>query len=977
LVEGALLNIREQNGAPGAACGLAVVGIGASAGGLKALEALLHVLPHDMGMAFVVIQHLSPTHPSLLEEILGRCTAMPVKQVADGTPLRPDHVFVIPPGHDLVLEGETLHLVEKVVEGGKHLSVDRFFSSLASARHALAIGIVLSGSGEDGTLGCEAIVQAGGYTLAQLPAEAQYGSMPASVIAGGHASATAPVSEMPHLLQAHRAGFESAPSGSFQAIIEALHEATGHDFTHYKQSTIERRIERRMAVQRINEQASYLQYLKDTPAEVPLLFDELLINVTGFFRDPEAFDALKNLVLKPLLEHKPDGYVFRAWVAGCASGEEAYSLGVLLLELRTELSNTFDIQLYATDLDTDAIRTARAGLYPAATARQMSTARLQAWFNREDSGYRVRSELRKLVVFAVHNVATDPPFTRLDLLCCRNLLIYLGPRLQQQVIPAFHYALKPKGVLFLSPSESIGPHGTLFSAVDRRWKLYEAIKAPRTLSTSANSARGWSPDYIPKNPDPSLKRAQPVSLEDLTSRLLLTDYVPTSVITDLRGNILYVHGDTGPYLRPAPGQATLNVIEMARQGLQNDLRAALNTAASGSSNTPVRRQANLSKGAKLRSLCVCVRRLPGTAPTMPLLLVSFEPLMVDRLPAVSGEQVPAATIEQVAELERALAHTRETLQATIDELQLSNEEYGSTNEELQSANEELQSTNEELETSREELQSVNEELITVNAELQAKVEQLFFMQNDMKNLLDSVNIGAIFLDMQLAIRRFTREATHIYRLIERDLGRSLADITSHLVNTDLIGPAQKVIDTLVAHECEVHTTHGQCFLARIMPYRTLDNVIEGVVLTFHDITSRLASEHSVQAARSLAEAVINTVREPLLVLDPNLCVVSASQSYYEIFNTSQAHTLDRPLLELGCGEWNIPALKEQLRTILTQDTSFTGLCLEQQFATVGLVQVSLAGRRVVGDGLRPDLILLTMQIDRRSLRGRNEESPPA
>ncbi|MFF7709423.1 chemotaxis protein CheB [Pseudomonas sp. NPDC007930] len=945
-----------------------VVGIGASAGGLKALEQLLGALPAHTGLAFVVVQHLSPSHTSLLAEILGRCTPMPVLEVEHGLTLAPNQVYVTVPGHDLLLRGNRLELAP-----GSHTPIDAFFASLASERAASAMGVVLSGSGADGTLGCQAIAQAGGFTLAQAPEEAEYSSMPHSVIEAGHATAICRLNEMPEALVAATTQAAPVSADTFDAILQILHDATGHDFNYYKKSTIARRIERRMVMQRMVEQGEYVQYLRDHPAEVPELFNELLINVTGFFRDPDAFEALKNHVLRPLLEDKPRGYVFRAWVTGCASGEEAYSLAIVLLELRSELQGAFDIQLYATDLDAEAIRTARAGMYPLSAEAQIPPRRLKTWFTREEQGYRVRSQLRKLVVFAVHNVVADPPFTRLDLLCCRNLLIYLGPRLQQRLIPVFHYALKPQGALFLSPSESVGHHGALFTPLDRRWKLYAAVKAARPAAPTAESARGWAPERLNRAPEAPLKMARTASLEDLTRRMLLQDFVPTSVATDLRGNILYVHGDTGDYLRPAPGQATLNVIDMARDGLQADLRAALHTAASGSGAEVIRREVQLP-GPPPRGLSLSVRPLAGSGDDEAIMLVCFEPLLA----ADAAQPSPgAAPVDagQVAALERALAHTRENLQASIDELQMSNEEFCSTNEELQSANEELQSTNEELETSREELQSVNEELITVNAELQAKVEQLFNMQNDMKNLLDSINIGAIFLDTHLCIRRFTREAVSIYRLINTDIGRALGDITSHLADTDLMVPAQAVLDTLIPFECEVSTGNGQWFMARIMPYRTLDNVIEGVVLTFHDITSRVQTERSVQASRALAEAVVNTVREPLLVLDHNLVVVSASQSYCDVFRTTLGRTVARPLFELGGGEWNLEPLKARLATIVCKDTSFTDFSVTLNFPETGRLDIRLDARRVEGDDSRPHLILLAMQINRHSRRGHDEEAP--
>ncbi|WP_258196856.1 chemotaxis protein CheB [Pseudomonas japonica] len=949
-----------------------VVGIGASAGGLKALEHLLHALPADSGKAFVVIQHLSPQRPTLLAELIGRHTTMPVLEARPSVMVRPNHVYVIPPGHDLVLEDGRLQYLPRR-QNGEATAVDTFFCSLARERGADAVGIVLSGSGHDGLQGCHAILEAGGFTLAQAPDEAEYPSMPASVIAAGHASSISPVAEMPERLL-RGPSQPNAVISALDSIIKTIRATTGHDFGHYKKSTIARRIERRMSVHRIGDQRAYATYLQANPGEVPLLFSEMLINVTQFFRDPEAFDALKQNILLPMLQNQPQGYVFRAWVAGCATGEEAYSLAIILQELRDELRGRFDIQVYATDLDGHAIQVARAGLYPAAMANQLTPARLTQWFTETEGGYQVRGALRKLIVFAEHNLVSHPPFTRLDLLCCRNLMIYLGAHLQRQLIPMFHYALKPHGVLMLSPSESIGHHAELFTAVDRRWKIYTVVKTLHTSVLKSETPSSRVPDQMKKGFDQTPRINRISSVENLTRRMLVNDYVPASVATDLRGNVVYVHGDTSDFLRPAPGRATLNVVDMARDGLRADLRAAVQAAAASTDGAPVRRQVR-APGNDVPGVALSVRLLPATLDDERLLLISFEPLPSE---AVEVNTTPSALSDseanQVILLEQALAHTREHLQATIDELQISNEEFCSTNEELQSANEELQSTNEELETSREELQSVNEELITVNAELQAKVEQLVDMQNDMKNLLDSIRVGTIFLDTQLRIRRFTRDAVTIYRLIAGDVGRPLGDITSQLLNTDLTGPARNVLETLIPFECEVNTRLGHWFLARIMPYRTLDNVIEGVVMTFHDITSRVTVERSVQAARAMAEAIIDTVKAPLLVLNDDLTVVSVSQSYLEAFGVRGDQTVNRALGELSDGVWQVDNLIDALRAISGNDSVLTDFCINVCLPATGRLEVRLDARRVPGDNTRPNLILVTMQISRPSLRGHHEEA---
>ena len=938
----------------------AIVALGASAGGLEALERLLRLMPADSGLSFLVIQHLDPARPSLLSEILGRATAMPVMQAAHGTTVQPNAVYVIPPNHDLTLAGRRLVVRPWKMPRDHHLPIDTCFTSLGEQLKRRAVGVVLSGTGADATLGCRAILDHGGRTLVQLPNEAAYDGMPTHVIQAGNASQVLTLEQMPAALMGELPGQDTGDA--LQQILLHLRQATGHDFTQYKKSTIARRIERRMQVQQITDQADYLKVLLGSPDESRLLFNELLINVTQFFRDPEAFEVMKVQILEPMLASKARDDVFRLWVAGCASGEEAYSVAILLHELLHVHSLALKVQFFATDLDADAITLARAGLYPASIATDVGSERLKRYFSPEEGGYRVKKEIREMIVFAVQNVIKDPPFTRLDLLCCRNLMIYLGQALQNRLIPTFHYALKASGVLFLSPSESIGGHATLFSPLHRKWKFYRAIKGAAPKTMPLDSSLSWVPERISKLPEHPAKMTKDTNLAELTRRALLQEFGPASVVTDLAGTIQYIHGDTGRYLRPAPGQASLNVVDMAREGLQLELRNAVHRAA-GSTETIVTPPLSVVSDDAVRQVRLSVRRMADTPAGERLLLVTFqEQAHPNAAPlATPGKRSATPTSERISQLERDLAYTRENLQASIDELQDANEELSSANEEMQSTNEELQSSNEELETSREELQSVNEELVTVNAELQAKIEQLGDMQNDMKNLLDSINIGTIFLDTHLTIRRFTRDAVKIYRLIPKDVGRPLADITSYLDSLDLLVPAQEVLDTLIPREIELRTTSGNWFLARLLPYRTLDNVIDGVVMTFHDINTRMANDQAVQAARELAEAIVDTVLEPLLVLDQDLCVVSASRSYHRAFHTSAARTNGHKLYELGDGQWDIVALREQLRTILTRDTSFDGFKVQQDLPGLGPTTITLNARRVAGQGARPHLILLAMQ----------------
>ena len=951
------------------AAGFSVVGIGASAGGLGAFEQFFRHAPADSGLAYVLVPHLDPSHASILTEILQRTTTMPVVEATDQLAVVPDHVYVIPPNRDMALFHGKLLLSVPEQPRGKRLPIDAFLRSLAEDQGERAIGIVLSGTGTDGTQGLRAILGAGGVTLVQTPATAKYDGMPASAIQAGYATHVLPADQMPEALLAilrrlpvfpEHAPPAPAKAGGVNKILMLLRSATGTDFALYKKSTIGRRIERRMAQHDIDDTELYAHFLKERPAEVQLLFKELLINVTSFFRDPEAFVALKNEILPRLCAGKSDDYPFRIWVAGCASGEEAYSIAILLREFMDEAHQDFKVQIYATDLDEDAIATARAGSYPTNIAQDLTPERLRRFFIKEESGYRVKKELREMVVFAIQNVIKDPPFTKLDLACCRNLLIYLESELQNRLIPTFHYALKPDGVLFLSPSESIGNHPDLFAALNRKWKFYRALHTSASTRAVMSSSLSWAAEPSLKVPEDVAKKAREIDCAELARRALLHSYAPASVVTDLKGNLHYVHGDTGKYLRPAPGQATLNIVDMAREGLQLDLRAALHTAATLGTPT-LGHEVSVKTNGDFQIVSLGVRPLPDPESRRELLLVSFQdiPRPTGEKSALAGRRrrgTSSAESRRIEELEHEVAYTRENLQATIEEQQASNEE-------LKSTNEELQSTNEELETSKEELQSVNEELVTVNAELQDKIEQLADMQNDMKNLLDNINIGTIFLDQQLLLRRFTRDAKQLYRLIATDIGRPLADIKSELEigGDELIEAAQRVLDSLAPWEKELRTREGNWYLVHIQPYRTLDNVIDGVVLTFAEISARVVAETAERQARQLAEGIVDTVREPLVVLDAQMRVVTASRAFYQRFQIAPGDTLGHSLYDLGERQWNIPALRELLETILPRDQNFEGFLVEQDFPAIGRRKLLLNARRVVDSAGMPPLILLAME----------------
>jgi two-component system CheB/CheR fusion protein len=923
-------------------------------------------------MAFVLVSHLDPGHASMLSEILQRTTTMPVLEVQDQTKIQPNHVYTIPPNKDLGIFHGTLTLSAPEQARGLRLPIDSFFRSLAEDQGERAICVILSGSGSDGTLGLRAIHGAGGASFVQEPTTAKYDGMPTSAVQSGLATYVLPVDTITKQLVTYvktiaDTGAPPAPPvpaalSAMKSIMMLLRTKTGNDFSQYKQSTIHRRIERRMGVHSLTNIDAYARYLKENPAEVQILFKELLINVTSFFRDPEAFASLSKEALPRLFENKPENYIFRVWVPGCASGEEAYSLAILFREYMDEIKQDFKLQIYATDIDDDAIATARSGTYPSNISIDVSPERLRRYFVKEETGFRIKKEIREVVVFAIQNVIKDPPFTRMDLISCRNLLIYLDTGLQDRVIPAFHYALRPGGILFLSPSEGIGNFTSLFATVDKKWKIYTtkfSLASARTLMTPYSSWTGAKPETGPVGP---LGKKEKLNFAELIRRELLQAYAPPSVITEDNGDIVYVHGDTGKYLQPAQGQASLNVIDMAREGLPLELRSAIQTVTTKKTQIILKDLPVRTNGG-IHGVDLTVRPLSDPGSTKELLLISFQdthPGSVQRRTRVKHGAGTGA-VQRVEQLEQDLAYTKENLQAIIEEMQATNEEFTSTNEELQSTNEELQSTNEELETSKEELQSVNEEIVTVNSELQAKIEQLTSTQNDMKNLLENVNVGTIFLDDRLAIKRFTHGATKVFRFAPSDLGRPFADIRSLIPDEDLVSDAQAVLESLIPREKQVRTTSNEWYHVRIMPYRTYENRIDGVVLTFSDITALKTVETEARSARDYAQSIIDTIREPLLVLNGTFEVVTASRAFYQTFGLTPEEVLGRSLYALGDGQWDIPRLRELLETVLPKDTVFDNFRVEHNFPGIGHRILLLNARRITGGARTAQLILLALE----------------
>ncbi len=944
-----------------------IVGIGASAGGLEAFEQFLKGVPEGSGMAFVIVQHLDPTQPGMLPELLQRATSMPVLQVTDGMPVQPDSVYVIPPGHDLSLLHRVLHLLEPLAPRGLRLPIDLFFRSLADDLQEQSIGVILSGMGSDGTLGLRAIKEKAGLALVQDPASAKFDGMPKSAVDTGLADIVAPADELAekilafvrHLPAAARAEPVEAPARSaLDKVIILIRARTGQDFSLYKKSTISRRIERRMAIHQIGRLPAYVRFLQENPGELDLLFKELLIGVTSFFRDPAVWEALRDRVLPELLAAAPDGATLRAWVAGCSTGEEAYSLAIVFKEALAKLSppKRCTLQCYATDLDRDAIERARAGFYPENIVADVSEERQDRFFVKEENGYRVKKEVREMVVFAPQNLIMDPPFTRLDLLSCRNLLIYLEPEIQRKLLPLFHYALSPGGVLVLGTAESIGGFTGLFSPIDARLRLYRRTEPALPATPIEFPTVFFPPEPGTNEPQPAPKPA--VNLQQAADQVILQQYAPAAVLTNDAGDILYINGRTGRFLEPAAGKANWNVFAMARDGLRTELEGAFRLAVRQEGPVALHGVRVGVNGGTVY-VDVTVRQLEAPAAVKGLVLIVFTDV-----PARARRKVREAHGGQPGEcreLEQRLRQAEDDLQTTHEELQSSHEELQSTNEEFQSANEELQSTNEELTTSKEEMQSLNEELQTVNAELQSRVADLSHVNDDMKNLLNSTNIATVFLDGLLNLRWYTAAMTRLVNLLPGDMGRPVTDIASDLIYPDLTEDIQEVLRTLAVSEKEVATRNGLRYQVRILPYRTLDNRIDGVVITFQDVTASRFLEQALDDARLYAEEVIATVREPLLVLDGTMRVVSANRSFYEMFHTSKDVVEGQVLYALGDGQWDIPALRELLESILPESRVFDDFRVDHVFPTLGRKVLLLNARRLVTEGANRELILLAFE----------------
>jgi two-component system CheB/CheR fusion protein len=954
-----------------------IVGIGASAGGLEAVTQLLLHLPQDIGMAFVLVQHLDPKHESALTALLSRVTPMPVSEAEDGTLVQPGHVYVIPPNKKMGIDNRTLRLLPRGNGSDLHAPVDYFYRSLAADQSGQAIGIVLSGTGSDGTQGLEEIKAAGGITFVQSEDSARYTGMPASAGGSGCADYILPPEKIakeliriglhPQLIPALVTEEEKLlpmDGDEFKQICALLHGHSGVDFSHYKPATLRRRISRRMVLQKLETLKEYTQFLREHQAEVEALFQDILICVTGFFRDAKMFEVLKKKIFPKILKSRQSNAPIRLWVAGCSTGEEAYSLVIALVEFLEKEGARCPIQLFGTDINESVINRARAGIYPEHIKDDVSAERLRKFFTKSDGGYRINKFIRDQCMFARQNVIEDPPFSHVDIITCRNVLIYFDAALQKKVMPVFHYALKPNGYLVLGTAESIGGFVDLFAVADAKFRIYEK-KFSHTRHSSV-PARFTAVMERRNTVQTGVTRVsvEPVlgDIRKQADAVVLSQFAPAGVVVNSSMDILQFRGRTGPFLENSPGEASLNLLKMARQGLAVELRPLIVKA------TKQKRHAEKS-GIQVRHegrlLTVTAKAIPLLMPNFsePFFLVLFEEESAVSAPASKkGITVRSNTAQrEMEQLRDELDATKLSLQNIIEEQDASNEELRAANEEILSSNEELQSTNEEMETATEELQSTNEELITVNDELQSRNVELQELSDDMGNLFSSVDIPILMLSHDLCIRRFTPRAVKVLNLIAADIGRPISDFKIKLNLPNLQELITEVLETLNVKELDVQDLDSRWYSLRIRPYKTADNRINGVVLTLQDIDTLKRTLAEVEAARIYAEAIVSTVREPLLILGSDLRVKTANQSFYSLFRTKPDLVQGQFIYDVGDRAWDIPQLRELLEKILPEKSSFQDFSIEHDFPFIGPRSMRLNARRLTTEAGQTPLILLALE----------------
>lgn len=957
-----------------------IVGIGASAGGLQALLQLFEGVEDTTGMAFVVVQHLDASNDSALADILSKVTAMPVNEVTDHVVPRPDHVYVIAPGTRLTVAVGVLTAVPQKSGVRHHTPIDSFFASLARDRECRACGVVLSGNGADGAQGIKEIKAAGGVTFAQEPLSAQYDSMPRSAIATGMVDFVLTPPQIADklsrigqsLISASLAAedMELFPEGddALQRIIALLCKTSGINFAEYKQLTIKRRIMRRMVLLKLDKLDDYVAYLQEDSAELIALQQDMLINVTKFFREPQAFDTLKKVVFPSIVGAIAPHAPIRLWVPGCSTGEEAYSLAIALLEYLEDNNFNRRIQIFATDINEAVITKARAGIYPKTIMTDVSPVRLSRFFVEVAQGYQISKTVRDICVFARQDIGQDPPISRVDLVSCRNVMIYFGPALHKRIFPIFHYALNPNGFLILGASESVGVFADLFDLVDKKYRIYtkKSVATPMVFDISAIE-QAAELQYRSKSDSDGFSSG-PWDVQKEADRIILGKYAPAGVIINSKLDIIQFRGRTGDYLEPASGMPSVNLLKMAREGLFAGLRAAVNQA---KKEHVLVRKKNLNVLKNGHSLPVHVDIVPinGSFPKGEYFLVLFQDAALQPMAdstvdsgAAAREVFPQAqAADEVLRLKQEVAATKEYLQSIIDQHEAVNEDLRYAHEEVQSSNEELQSINEEMETAKEELQSTNEELMTLNEELGTRNVELNHVNNDMINLLRSINLPVLILSSDLRIRRFNSVAEKVFNLIGADVGRPISNIKPNIDVPDLEQASLQVIDTLHSLEQEVQDRWSHWYSMQIRPYRTTDNKIDGVIITFADIDAVKQSMRVAQEAREYAEAIVETVRHPMVVLDAGLRLKTANKAFYQTFGLIPGEVTDQSIFQIKDGQWNLPALCSLLTDLLDHDLAFEDFAVTGDFPGMGQLTMLINARRIVRLHDNTKLILMAFE----------------
>ena len=964
-----------------------IVGIGASAGGLDAITELLRSLPTDTGMGFVLVQHLDPTHESGLAQILSRATSMVVAEVTNDQPVEPNCVYIIPPNTALTIKRGTLNLETKARAKGPHHSIDVFFESLSRDRGEQAIGVILSGTANDGTLGLEAIKAANGIAFAQDDS-AKYHSMPRSAIAAGCVDfVLAPADIAAELARLARhpyvvAGAASAAGstiprgearhangdGRFKSVLSLLRSQFGVDFSLYKPSTIERRIARRMALNRLATPAAYAKFVSEDASELKLLYSDVLINVTSFFRNPEVFDKLKRDVFPALIEQPGDEPV-RMWVLGCSTGQEAFSLAMAFMECADRTERPPKLQIFATDINEANLERARAGLYNKSMLHDVSPARLKRFFVPEPGGFRVAKSVREMVVFARQNILSDPPFSRLDLVSFRNVMIYLEPSLQKRVLPAFHYALKPTGFFVIGLSESIGAATDLFAPLDKKLKIYS--KKPGRTDAFPMPITGTYPAANPHAATAKTRATAPMHIElnaeREADRITIRRFAPPGVLIDADLHIVQFRGDVSPYLSLPSNKARFSVLNMAHEDLMLPLRAAINKARE-TTNTVRKCKVHFARDGhdatvdieviplkNLKERCYLILFDPTAAPHQHDTTV--RPLS-DRVP---GPRERRAELRRIAELEQELAETRDYVRALQEHDQAGSEEVHAAAEEFQSAHEELQSINEELETSKEELESTNEELITVNEEMANRNLELNRINDDLVNLYQSINMPILVLGRDLSVLRFTEHAQPIFNLLATDTGRPIGRLKHNLECPDLERFILDAIETATMRERDIQDTDGHWYILRVRPYITLEHKVDGAVVVLVDVDAIKRSGRDIKEARDYAEATLRTARDPFVVLRSDLRVNTANEAFYRMFKLSREQVEGRLLYDLNGGAWASPKLRGLLEDIVPRNSYFNDFEVIHDFPTIGRRTMMLNARQLDYEDSLTHLILLSIE----------------